>query len=70
LAQFLGGVAERQHFGMGRGIVARLNLIAGPRQHLAGLISDNGAHRHLATFSGGTGFFKRNVHRRHDAFLP
>jgi hypothetical protein len=50
--------------------MAGFHLIAGARQHLAGLISDHGAHRHLATFSGGAGFFQRKIHRRHGAFLP
>jgi hypothetical protein len=61
---------QGEHFGMGRGVMACLHLITRPRQHLACLVGHHGAYRHLATFSGGAGFFQRNVHRRHGAFLP
>jgi hypothetical protein len=50
--------------------MARFHLIARPRQHCAGFVSDHGADRHLATGGGGAGFFKRDFHGGHGAFLP
>jgi hypothetical protein len=50
--------------------MAGFHLIAGAGQHLACLVGYHGAHRHFATFSGGAGFFQRDLHGRHAAFLP
>ena len=55
---------------MGGRVMAGFHLISDARQHLACLIRHHGAHRHFATFSGGAGFFQRDLHGGHGAFLP
>jgi hypothetical protein len=61
---------QGEHFSMGRGVMACFNLITRAGQHLARLVGHHGAHRHLAAFSSGAGFFQGDFHGGHAVFLP
>lgn len=64
------GRPQRQQFGVSRGVVSRLNLVAGARQHGAIHGDHHRPNRHLAPRRRGAGFGEGHFHRLHRLVLP